>query len=131
MERKPHTPGRRAFLARLGGLGAALWLGPGLAVGTGPIITRHIPASGEILPVIGIGIGMGIWITFDVGSDTTELATRVAILRTFFAAGRCRTGRRRSAASMPWHCCPCSPASGCCRASTPAATPGWSATWRP
>lgn len=84
MERKPHTPGRRAFLARLGGLGAALWLGPGLAAGPGPIITRSIPASGKILPVIG----MGTWITFDVGSDTTELATRVAILRTFFARGR-------------------------------------------
>jgi len=83
MERIPHTPGRRAFLARLGGLGAALWLGPGLAAGPGPIITRPIPASGETLPVIG----MGTWITFDVGSDPAELATRVAILRTFFARG--------------------------------------------
>lgn len=83
MEGNPRIPGRRAFLARLGGLGAALWLGPGLAAGSGPVITRPIPAGGEALPVIG----MGTWITFDVGSDPAELDTRVEILRTFFARG--------------------------------------------
>ena len=47
---------------------------------TGPPIARAIPRTGEPLPVIG----MGSWLTFDVGNDPPELATRVQILKTFF-----------------------------------------------
>ena len=50
---------------------------------TSPIITRVIPASGEMLPVIG----MGSWKTFDVESDTTDRARCVKILQTFFNRG--------------------------------------------
>lgn len=46
-------------------------------------ITRPIPASGERLPVIG----MGTWITFNVGDDPVLLAERTEVLRTFFAMG--------------------------------------------
>jgi diketogulonate reductase-like aldo/keto reductase len=46
-------------------------------------ITRAIPASGEALPVIG----MGSWITFNVGADPTLRDQRVEVLRTFFAQG--------------------------------------------
>lgn len=45
---------------------------------------RHvIPRSGESLPVIG----MGTWLTFDVGTDLSEQAQRRQVLRRFFAAG--------------------------------------------
>jgi diketogulonate reductase-like aldo/keto reductase len=51
------------------------------AVG-GPL-TKPIPASGERLPAIG----MGTWITFNVGDDTDALAVRREVLRAFFDAG--------------------------------------------
>jgi diketogulonate reductase-like aldo/keto reductase len=50
---------------------------------TSPFITKAIPASGELLPVIG----MGSWQTFDVGSDSTDRARCVKILQTFFNRG--------------------------------------------
>jgi diketogulonate reductase-like aldo/keto reductase len=46
-------------------------------------LTKPIPASGEPLPVIG----MGTWITFNVGEDPAALAVRTEILRAFFAGG--------------------------------------------
>ncbi len=45
--------------------------------------TRAIPASGERLPVIGVGT----WQTFDVGGDAGARATLQEVLRTFFAGG--------------------------------------------
>ena len=81
MDRHPLT--RRQFLARVAGVAAALWLPALPAREATPLITRPIPASGERLPVIG----MGSWLTFDVGSDAEALATRVEVLRTFFARG--------------------------------------------
>ena len=49
----------------------------------GPILTRPIPATGEKIPAVG----MGTWITFNVGSDEKLRAERVEVLKTFFAAG--------------------------------------------
>ncbi len=75
---------RRRFLGWLGALGAAAALPFSLpARGRTAPITRPIPASGERLPVIG----MGSWLTFDVGDDPEALAQRVAVVRTFFARG--------------------------------------------
>jgi diketogulonate reductase-like aldo/keto reductase len=74
---------RRRFLQWLAGLGAVTTLGPGFAVPTLPAIKKSIPASGELLPVIG----MGSWLTFDVGDDEAARATRVQVLRTFFDRG--------------------------------------------
>jgi len=45
--------------------------------------TRAIPASGERLPVIGVGT----WQTFDVGGDPAARAALQEVLRTFFAGG--------------------------------------------
>ena len=46
--------------------------------------TRHtFPRSGETLPVIG----MGTWLTFDVGTDPAQQAQRRQVLQRFFAAG--------------------------------------------
>ena len=49
----------------------------------GPKLTRTLPATGEALPVIG----MGSWITFNVGEDEVLLAHRTEVLRTFFELG--------------------------------------------
>jgi aryl-alcohol dehydrogenase-like predicted oxidoreductase len=45
-------------------------------------ITRPIPSTGEILPVIGLGT----WITFDV-TEAAERRSRGEVLRAFFASG--------------------------------------------
>jgi len=62
---------------------AALPRGLGAAEGEAPLLTKKIPASGEPLPVIG----MGTWITFNVGDDPELLAHRTRILRAFFEGG--------------------------------------------
>lgn len=64
--------------AGIGGMAA----GPLPASGNG-VLTRAIPASGERLPLIG----MGSWITFDVGSDAILRERRCDVLRTFFELG--------------------------------------------
>ncbi|MDO8385688.1 MAG: aldo/keto reductase [Polaromonas sp.] len=47
------------------------------------ILTRPIPSSGEQLPVIGLGS----WITFNVGNDAAARAQSTEVMRQFFAAG--------------------------------------------
>ena len=47
------------------------------------MLTRAIPATGEALPVIGLGTGQ----VFDVGTAAAERATLREVLRAFFAAG--------------------------------------------
>jgi len=79
MTEKPWQPTRRAVL---GGLAALPFAGR-LARAQGAPITRAIPASGEALPVIG----MGSWITFNVGDDRALRDARAEVLRTFFAQG--------------------------------------------
>jgi diketogulonate reductase-like aldo/keto reductase len=79
-----HTSNRRRFLKGLFGVGASFALPTGIvsAKPASPIV-RAIPATGETLPVIG----MGSWLTFDVGGNRRELQTRVEVLRTFFDHG--------------------------------------------
>jgi diketogulonate reductase-like aldo/keto reductase len=74
---------RRQFLQWLAGLGAATTLGPGFAAPTLPAIQKTIPVSSESLPAIG----MGSWLTFDVGDDEAARATRVQVLQAFFDRG--------------------------------------------
>ena len=50
---------------------------------TDGLLTKPIPATGEQLPVIG----MGSWITFDVGDDKAARAERVKVLQAFFDGG--------------------------------------------
>jgi aryl-alcohol dehydrogenase-like predicted oxidoreductase len=45
--------------------------------------TRKIPATGEMLPVVGVGT----WQTFDVGSSPAERAPRAEVLKVLFEAG--------------------------------------------
>jgi diketogulonate reductase-like aldo/keto reductase len=46
-------------------------------------VSKPTPSSGELLPVIG----MGSWLTFDVGNLPGEREQRVRVLETFFAHG--------------------------------------------
>jgi hypothetical protein len=72
---------RRTLLAMLG---AATALGPRLGrAASGPILTRPIPSTGEQVPVIG----MGSWITFNVGEDEELRDHRRQVLQTFFDMG--------------------------------------------
>jgi diketogulonate reductase-like aldo/keto reductase len=47
------------------------------------MISRPIPKSGEMLPVIGLGT----WQTFDIGNDATALENLGAVLRLLFEGG--------------------------------------------
>ncbi len=71
---------RRGFLRLGGGLAAQALLRPAWATA---MVEKPIPSSGETLPVIG----MGSWITFDVGNLPGERAQRLRVLEAFFAAG--------------------------------------------
>jgi len=77
---------RRDFL-RLTALGAAslaLQRWPRFAWAENkPLITKPIPSTGEKLPAIG----MGTWLTFNVGNDPRLIESRTAVLKEFFARG--------------------------------------------
>lgn len=77
------APQRRLFLQWLAGLGAVSAIGPGIAAPTQVAIKKIIPATGEKIPVIG----MGSWLSFDVGDDEAARATRVQVLQAFFDQG--------------------------------------------
>lgn len=79
-----HRPdqARRRILRTLAALGLAPVLGPAVAR-PGPLITRPIPSSGEALPVIGLGS----WITFNVGDDPVARRRCTGVMEHFFAAG--------------------------------------------
>jgi diketogulonate reductase-like aldo/keto reductase len=76
---------RRMVLTGLGAVALApIGRGAAAAAVTGmPSLTKPIPATGEPLPVVG----MGSWITFDVGDDAAARAQRVEVLRAFFESG--------------------------------------------
>ncbi|MEQ9639679.1 MAG: aldo/keto reductase [Alphaproteobacteria bacterium] len=71
-------PTRRAVLAGLGALAVPLPAGAAI----GPHL-RPIPATGERVPAIG----MGTWITFNVGDDAGLRAARTEVLQAFFDLG--------------------------------------------
>jgi len=47
------------------------------------LLTRTVPSTGDALPVVGLGS----WITFNVGDDPQGRAAATAVVRAFFAAG--------------------------------------------
>lgn len=81
--------GRRRFLAATAGAGAALSLGlPPARASTrantlGPAIQRMIPGTAERIPAIG----MGTWITFNVGGSRRLRDARAKVLKSFFDHG--------------------------------------------
>jgi diketogulonate reductase-like aldo/keto reductase len=71
---------RRRFLGSLAGSVLA-W--PRHAAAQGAVLTRPIPSSGEALPLVGLGS----WITFNVGNDREARDSCAEVMRAFFAAG--------------------------------------------
>lgn len=71
---------RRAMLAGLAGTATMAGFP---VIGRTAGITRAIPSTGEKLPVIGLGS----WITFNVGNDPRGRAASIAVMRDFFKAG--------------------------------------------
>lgn len=86
----PFIKSRRSFLKSAGGLALVPFASftpfnisfAGDNTGSS-IMTKPIPSSGEQIPVIG----MGSWITFDVGGDERDRARCVKILEIFFNRG--------------------------------------------
>jgi hypothetical protein len=66
----------------LGALAAAPLWGPAAALAQqARPATRAIPSSGEALPLVGLGS----WITFDVGDDRRARDACAEVMRAFFA----------------------------------------------
>ena len=63
--------------------GATLMATPAFAQTSQRMNTRKIPATGELLPVIGVGT----WQTFDIGNSPAERAPRAEVLKVLFEAG--------------------------------------------
>ncbi|HSK38551.1 MAG TPA: aldo/keto reductase, partial [Arenibaculum sp.] len=78
------TLSRRSLLGLLSASAAAAVLppSPGLAR-TGPLVTRPVPSTGEALPAVGLGS----WITFNVGNDIVARNACAEVMRAFFEAG--------------------------------------------
>ena len=76
---------RRESLRALTALGTAALLGRLRAADLqpNPLLTRRIPSSGEELPVIGLGS----WITFNVGDDAEARGECAEVMRRFFGLG--------------------------------------------
>jgi len=76
--------GRRRFLRTLAATGAVGLLWPVFgSAGTRSTIVRKIPSSGEAIPVIGLGS----WMTFNVGNDPVARDSCAEVMRRFFSAG--------------------------------------------
>ncbi|TIL30797.1 MAG: aldo/keto reductase [Mesorhizobium sp.] len=74
---------RRTFVKAAAASGAALAL-PAAAPGAPPApAMRAVPSSGEMLPAVGLGT----WITFNVGDDPVLRDECAEVMAAFFAAG--------------------------------------------
>jgi aryl-alcohol dehydrogenase-like predicted oxidoreductase len=75
---------RREILTLGAGLAASTLPGMALAQATAkPLITRAIPKTKEMLPVIGLGTA----IIFDIHNDAAQRAERAKVINTFLAGG--------------------------------------------
>ena len=81
---------RRAWLSRAVALSGLPWLASGVSAQSSAtatpgarLMTRPIPSTGEPLPVVGLGT----WITFNVGNDPAARDARAEVVRAFFDAG--------------------------------------------
>jgi len=77
--------GRRSVDRRQFVCGGAALAGAALSGGAQAtdILAKTIPSTGEVVPALG----MGSWLTFDVGEDSAARSARRDVLETFFSAG--------------------------------------------
>jgi diketogulonate reductase-like aldo/keto reductase len=76
-------PTRRAVIRAMAASAAASLLRPLSALAQSALITRPIPSTGEPMPVVGLGT----WITFNVGDDAELRDECAAVMRAFFREG--------------------------------------------
>ena len=74
---------RRQLIAALGAGSAATILRPFAGLAQTDVITKAIPSSGELIPVVGLGT----WITFNVGNDPELREECAGVMKAFFDAG--------------------------------------------
>jgi diketogulonate reductase-like aldo/keto reductase len=74
---------RRAAIGVVAASAAAVMLRPLSALARATPVTKAIPSSGEKLPVVGLGS----WITFNVGDDPELRDECAAVIRAFFREG--------------------------------------------
>jgi diketogulonate reductase-like aldo/keto reductase len=74
---------RRRVLQALAASVSALVLPGGVCAQGDQPLTRAIPATGEALPVMGLGT----WITFNVGNDRKLRDQSIAVMKAFFDGG--------------------------------------------
>jgi diketogulonate reductase-like aldo/keto reductase len=74
---------RRDLLRSLAAGTAAAMVPQGAFSQRPPVLTRPIPSTGEELPLVGLGT----WITFNVGSDVAARDACAEVMRAFFGAG--------------------------------------------
>ena len=74
---------RRPFLGLMASGFLAPWVAGEASAASGNRISKRIPSTGESIPAIG----MGTWITFNIGNDPQALAQRLQVLQAFFAEG--------------------------------------------
>jgi len=79
----PDSPRRRLLRTMLAASGSLALPSLHAAPATAPVLTRPIPSSGEQIPVIGLGS----WITFNVGRDPQARAECGDVMRQFFVGG--------------------------------------------
>lgn len=82
MQRGP-VLSRRTMLGGMAATAAALPLGSTWATATSQPTDKPIPSSGETIP----NVGLGSWITFNVGNDPQGIAASTEVIRAFLAAG--------------------------------------------
>jgi diketogulonate reductase-like aldo/keto reductase len=73
----------RRTLLRVMLAGSAAAIAAPLAAAPVPLVARPIPSSGELLPVVGLGS----WISFNVGDDPAARATCIQVVQAFLAGG--------------------------------------------
>ncbi|MCU7827434.1 MAG: aldo/keto reductase [Candidatus Thiodiazotropha sp. (ex Myrtea sp. 'scaly one' KF741663)] len=76
------TLSRRRFLQQITGLAGLISL-PAMGFSQHEILKRQIPASGELIPILG----MGTWQTFDVANYPELVQRRSQVLKAFFELG--------------------------------------------
>ena len=76
---------RRDVLKLAAAAGAGMVLPTRLLAASGPVLSRPIPRSREMLPVVGLGTA--IIFDFDSSSDTAKRAERRTVIRTLLDEG--------------------------------------------
>jgi diketogulonate reductase-like aldo/keto reductase len=76
------NPSRRTVVRSLAAAGLLARFEPSLAQ-EGAVLERAIPSSGEAIPAVGLGT----WITFNVGNDPVARDACAEVMRAFFDAG--------------------------------------------